>query len=69
MRRFILGWKMLGYAGHLSAEIVGYADAQRVLGLAPAQQMPAVCERILSKAKMPVNAEKARCLQKSHCAS
>ena len=26
MRRFILGWKVLGYARHFKAEIVNYAD-------------------------------------------
>ena len=35
MRRFILGWKVLGYARHFKAEIVNYADDLAVLGRAP----------------------------------
>ena len=36
MRRFILGWKVLGYARRFGAEIVNYADDFCVLGKAPA---------------------------------
>ena len=36
MRRFILGWKVLGYAQRFSAEIVNYADDFCVLGKATA---------------------------------
>ena len=32
MRRFILGWKVLGYARRFEAEIVNYADDLAVLG-------------------------------------
>ena len=32
MRRFILGWKLLGYARQFGAEIVCYADDVCVLG-------------------------------------
>ena len=39
MRRFILGWKVLGYARHFKAEIVNYADDFAVLGRAPAAVM------------------------------
>ena len=35
MRRFILGWKVLGYARHFKAEIVNCADDLAVLGRAP----------------------------------
>ena len=39
MRRFTLGWKVLGYARRFCAEIVNYADDFRVLGKAPAAEM------------------------------
>ena len=35
MRRFILGWKVLGYARRFGAEIVNYADDFCVLGKGP----------------------------------
>ena len=38
MRRFILGWKVLGYARRFKAEIVNYADDFAVLGRAPAAE-------------------------------
>ena len=34
MRRFILGWKKLGYARRFCAEVVNYADDVCVLGKA-----------------------------------
>ena len=39
MRRFILGWKVRGYARHFRSQIVNYADDLCVLGKAPAAQM------------------------------
>ena len=39
MRRFVLGWKVLGYARRFRAEIVNYADDFCVLGRAPAAEM------------------------------
>ena len=36
MRRFIVGWKVLGYARRFKAEVVNYADDFVVLGKAPA---------------------------------
>ena len=52
MRRFILGWKVLGYARRFEAEIVNYADDFAVLGKAPAAEM---------RLRLPINAEKTRC--------
>ena len=63
MRRFILGWKELGYARRFGAEIVNYADDFCVLGRAPAAEMLRVVERLMGKLKLPVNAEKTRCLR------
>ena len=48
MRRFILGWKTLGYARRFRAEIVNYADDLCVLGKAPAAEMLAAVERLMA---------------------
>ena len=45
MRRFVLGWKTLGYAQHFCAEIVNFADDLCVLGKAPAAEMLTAVER------------------------
>ena len=63
MRRFILGWKVLGYARRFGAEIVNYADDFCVLGKAPAAEMLTVVNRLMGKLKLPVNAQKTRCLR------
>ncbi len=63
MRRFILGWKLKGYARRFGAEIVNYADDFCVLGKAPAAEMLAAVNRIMGVLKLPVNARKTRCLR------
>ena len=62
MRRFILGWKVLGYARCFEAEIVNYADDFAVLGKAPAAEMRSAVEALLKRLKLPINAEKTRLL-------
>ena len=61
MRRFILGWKVLGYARRFEAEIVNYADDFAVLGKAPAAEMQSAVEDLMKRLKLPINAEKTRC--------
>ena len=61
MRRFIRGWKVLGYARRFGAEIVNYADDFAVLGRAPAAEMRSAVEGLMKRLKLPVNAEKTRC--------
>ena len=63
MRRFILGWKVLGHARRFSAEIVTYADDFCVLGEAPAAEMLAAVNWLMERLKLPVNARKTRCLR------
>ena len=63
MRRFILGWKVLGYARRFGAEIVNYADDFCVLGKARAAEMLAAVNRLMERLKLPINAEKTRCLR------
>ncbi len=61
MRRFILSWKVLGYARRFKAEIVNYADDFVVLGKAPSAEMLAAVETLIERLKLTVNAEKTRC--------
>ncbi len=64
MRRFILGWKVLGYAQNFCAKIVNYADDSVVLGKASASKMLAAVEALMERLKLPINAEKAyECLR------
>jgi len=61
MRRFILGWKVLGHARRFKAEVVNYADDLVVLGKASSAEMLAVVENLMERLKLTVNAEKTRC--------
>ena len=63
MRRFILGWKQLGYARRFHAEIVNYADDLCIVGKVSATEMLLAVNRITNHLKLPVNAEKTRCLR------
>ena len=63
MRRFILGWKLLGYARQFGAEIVCYADDFCVLGCASTAEMLLVITRLMDRLKLPINAQKTRCLR------
>ena len=63
MRRFVLGWKTLGYAQHFCAEIVNFADDLCVLGKAPAAEMRTAVERLMGGLKLTVNEQKTRCLR------
>ncbi|MXX23091.1 MAG: group II intron reverse transcriptase/maturase [Rhodospirillales bacterium] len=63
MRRFVLGWKVLGYARHFRSEIVVYADDLCVLGKAPAADMLAAVMQLMAGLKLPVNERKTRCLR------
>ena len=60
MRRFVLGWRVLGYARRFDAEIVNYADDLVVCGKAPAATMRAVVETMMERLRVPINAAKTR---------
>ena len=62
-RRFLLGWKTLGYARRLGAEIVNYADDLVLGGRAPAEAMRAAVERMMERLRLPLNARKTRCVR------
>ena len=49
MRRFLLGWKVLGYARRFKAEIVNYADDFAVLGKVPAAEMLTAVEGLMER--------------------
>ena len=63
MRRFLLGWKKLGYARRHGAEVVNYADDFVVCGKAPAEAMRVDVERMMERLRLPLNATKTRCLR------
>ena len=63
MRRFILGWKHLGFARRFGAQIVCYADDFCILGRAPAAEMQAAAHAIMMKLKLELNVQKTRCLR------
>ena len=61
MRRFIMGWKVLGYARRFRAEIVNYADDLTVLGKTRAAEMLAAVEALMERLELTINAKKTRC--------
>ena len=63
MRRFIVGWKVLGYARRFDAEIVNYADDFVVCGKAPAEAMRGVVEDMMERLRVPINAAKTRSMR------
>jgi len=63
MRRFILGWKHLGYAERVDAQVVCYADDFCILGHAPATEMKAVAQALMKKLKLKLNPQKTRYLR------
>ena len=61
MRRFLLGWKGLGYARRFKAGVVNYADDIVILGKESAATMREAVEDVMKRLKLPLNAEKTRC--------
>ena len=60
LRRFIVGWKRLGYARRFSAVIVNYADDFVILGKASTSDMLVAVEQIMKQLALPLNDEKTR---------
>jgi RNA-directed DNA polymerase len=58
MRRFVLGWKHLGYAGRFGAQIVTYADDLVICCKRGAEEALPVLRQIMSRLKLTVNEEK-----------
>src|SRR5260370_6505116 len=60
MRRFVLGWKKLGYEERWKAYIVNYADDLVICCRTGAEQALATMQKMMSKLKLTVNESKTR---------
>jgi RNA-directed DNA polymerase len=60
MRRFVLGWKKLGYEARWEAYIVNYADDLVICCRTGAEQALAAMQTMMSKLKLTVNDSKTR---------
>jgi RNA-directed DNA polymerase len=60
MRRFILGWKVLGHEVRLDAHIVNFADDFVICCRGTAVEAMAVMRNMMSKLRLKVNEEKTR---------
>ena len=60
MRRFVLGWKTLGYETRLRASIVNYADDLVICCRGSADKAAAVMRSLMEKLKLTVNEAKTR---------
>lgn len=60
MRRFVLGWKTLGYETRLRAYIVNYADDLVICCRSGADKAAAVMRSLMEKLKLTVNEAKTR---------
>ena len=60
MRRFVLGWKLLGYAERLQARIVNYADDFVILCRDTGPQASETMRAMMQVLKLTVNEEKTR---------
>jgi len=60
MRRFVLGWKTLGYETRLRAYIVNYADDLVICCRSGADKAAAVMRTLMEKLKLTVNEAKTR---------
>ena len=60
MRRFALGWKVLGHAKRLDAHIVNYADDFVICCRGTAEQAERVMRQMMAQLKLTVNEAKTR---------
>ncbi len=60
MRRFVLGWKVLGHERRLRACIVNYADDIVICCRGPAEQAMTAMRGMMHKLKLTVNEEKTQ---------
>ncbi len=58
MRRFILGWKRLGFEARYQARIVSYADDFVICCKGPASEALASMRTLMERLKLTVNEEK-----------
>jgi group II intron reverse transcriptase/maturase len=60
MRRFVLGWKLLGHESRLDAHIVNYADDFVICCRGTAAEAEGVMRRMMGQLKLTVNEAKTR---------
>ena len=60
MRRFVLGWKVLGHEQHLDAQIVNYADDFVICCRGTADEAMSAMRRMMERLKLTVNESKTR---------
>jgi len=60
MRRFVLGWKKLGYEQRLQAHIVNYADDQVICCRGSAEEANHAMRHLMERLALTVNASKTR---------
>ena len=60
MRRFVLGWKTLGYQARLQARIVNYADDYVICCRGTAEEAMAAMRQMMQRLKLTVNEQKTR---------
>lgn len=60
MRRFVLGWKVLGYEQRLDAHIVNYADDFVICCRGTAREAMAAMESMMGRLKLTVSSSKTR---------
>ncbi len=60
MRRFVLGWKVLGHEGRLDAHIVNYADDFVICCRGNAQEAMAAMRGMTERLKLAINESKTR---------
>ena len=60
MRRFVLGWKVLGYEGRLDAKIVSYADDIVICCRGTGEDALASFQKLMHRLRLTVNEAKTR---------
>jgi group II intron reverse transcriptase/maturase len=60
MRRFVVGWKVLGHEARLDAKIINYADDFVICTRGHADEAMATMRRMMAKLKLTVNEQKTR---------
>ena len=60
MRRFVLGWKVLGHERRLGAKVVNFADDLVICCRGTGEEAMARCVRMMLQLKLTVNEAKTR---------
>ena len=60
MRRFVLGWKVLGHERRLRAKVVNYADDLVICCRGTGEEAMATLRKLMQQLKLPINEAKTR---------